>query len=283
MVCPTSKASFSFQDCQECRRTDGTTFWFTPLVSDAAAKHLMETLPNPRFDDPDPQATLLKKARQRLVTKIKADGVGGTSAVIKIFPLRNPISRLRHRKYAYTEFINYSKAQARGIPTPKVYAFLENRKFGIVNGSGVLIEFLEGYKNILEMSQDPDIDYQQAASAAIPAICAMYETGAFNADGRDENIYIANNGTSPEQFSIIDWQYAGFSVPRSDWLLEHLVAYFIRKSPEQDQGGLRNVWTEKVRQAANYPASADEFQSRIDRLLKHPPSTKQRIAITPLE
>jgi len=201
MVCPTSKASLSFQDCQECRRTDGTTFWFTPLVSDAAAKHLMETLPNPRFDDPDPQATLLKKARQRLVTKIKADGLDGTSAVIKIFPLRNPISRLKHRKYAYTEFINYSKAQARGIPTPKVYAFWENRKFGLVNGSGVLIEFLEGYKNILEMSQETNIDYQQAALVAIPAICAMYETGAFNADGRDENIYIANNGASPNSLA----------------------------------------------------------------------------------
>ena len=65
MVCPTSKASLSFQDCQECRRTDGPTFWFTPLVSDAAATHLMEPLPHPRVDARQPAGDGGRTERRR--------------------------------------------------------------------------------------------------------------------------------------------------------------------------------------------------------------------------
>ena len=146
-----------------------------------------------------------------------------------MFPLKNPISWLKYRKYAHREFINYHHARARKVAVPKIYAYVQKRTCGFVTGSGIIVECLNKYRDLMDIATHSPQGYSSAAKMGIPALVALYNAGAMHIDARDENIFIADTA-NPQDFSIIDWQYARFHKPRSEWMLEHLAAYYIRNA-----------------------------------------------------
>ena len=216
-------------------------------------------------------ATVLKTARQRLVIRVP---FSQGSRIVKLFPLQNPISMLKHCKYAWQEFANYRKALARGIPVPVCYAFLRQRKFGFVTLSGIVIEDLGHAPDALKMAANGG--YGTAAQACIPALCALYAAGANHVDARDENLIFTPNG-----FRVIDWQYANFVTPRATWLLEHLAAYFIRMAPEKERAALQSGWLAELHGAAKHPDGLELFHCRVAALLAARPSTVARLALKP--
>lgn len=218
-----------------------------------------------------PGATVLKAARQRLVMRVPFPQ---GSRIVKLFPLRNPISMLKHRKYAWREFVNYGKARARGIPVPHCDAFLRQRRFGFVTLSGIVIEDLGQAPDALQMSAD--VGYGAAARACIPAFCALYTAGVNHVDARDENLIF-----TPRGFRVIDWQYASFVAPRAAWLLEYLAAYFIRMAPESERAALQGAWLAELHSAAGHPESLALFRRRVAALLAARPSTVARLALKP--
>ena len=85
-------------------------------------------------------------------------------------------------------------------------------------------------------------------------------------DARDENIFIKQNEESND-FKIIDWQYASFINPRSDWMLEHLAAFFIRNAPENEKEKLLTSWIYELYEKANHEMNFEDFLLRVKALL----------------
>ena len=196
---------------------------------------------------------ILKKARQRLVVRIF---VNGSSMILKLFPLDKITSRLRHRKFARREFLNYRKANEVNIPTPKCYALIEQREFGMVRCSGVLLADISNSTDALLLSKS--IPYELAAEQCLPALSLLYEKGVNHIDAREENILFSEGG-----WVIIDWQYAIFVNPRADWLLEHLAAYFIKKAPMSAQKKLEGQWLKKLHECADHHHDFELFHARV--------------------
>ena len=245
----------------------GIRVWPTDAASPADRELLLKSLPDPSQTDIPPDADLLKSARQRHVLKINGLLDNGDPVVAKLFPLKNPISRLKHKKYARREFGNYQQAQQLGIRTPQCFAFFEKRSAGFVSGSGLLIEFMTGYQDIT----------QAETNDAIPALVSLYNAGTLHADARDENIFV-KTGTGGKDHAIIDWQYAKFHAPRAEGLLEQLAAYFIHMAPGDEP--LMEDWLERLHKAARHPTELLNFRQDVQRVLHARPSVRQRLNLS---
>ena len=203
---------------------------------------------------------ILKKARQRLVVRIEAED---SPIIFKLFPLQKITSRLRHKKFARREFLNYLKASELEILTPACFGLIEQRKFGLVYRSGIILNDISNASNALNMSQSTP--YELAAEKCLPALSLLYNKGAHHLDAREENILL----TEKEWF-IIDWQYAKFVSPREEWLLEHLAAFFIKKAPNPEQESLTGNWLKKLHASSDHHLDFELFHSRVLLLLlKH--------------
>lgn len=122
--------------------------------------------------------------------------------------------------------------------------------------------------------------YSSAAKMGIPALVALYNAGAMHVDARDENIFIADSG-NPQDFSIIDWQYARFHKPRSEWMLEHLAAYYIRNAPDAERSALCSEWLLELHQTAQHDLAFEEFSHRVEALLDARQSVRARLTLRP--
>jgi len=253
---------------------------FTDALGYDTQQAIEKILPDPASQTAPHAAKVLKQARQRLVLKIKAEGLPSGKAVAKLFPLRNPISRLRYKKYALKEFTNYQEATARKICVPKVYAYLEKRHFGFVAGSGLIIEWLEGQRDLLDIASNSEQGYAQAAQLGIPALVAMYDAGAMHIDARDENIFLPAQDPN-SGYCVIDWQYASFHKPRSEWMLEHLAAHYIRKAPKDQCAALLDGWLVKLHKQARHHINFKSFSDRVAALLTARQSVRARLQLRP--
>ncbi|WP_217639324.1 lipopolysaccharide kinase InaA family protein [Salinihabitans flavidus] len=242
---------------------------------------LSEAVPDPSWTQAPENAEILKTARQRLVLRIFF-GDAHPSLVAKMFPLRNISSMLRYKKYAYQEFCNGQEARARGIRVPRPYCYFHRRLFGLVTGSGLVTEDLAGHRDILQLSRTRPGGYLEASLLAIPALLSLYHAGVHHVDARDENILIAPNYDDGTKFSIIDWQYAAFFEPRSDWLLEHLCAHYIRKAPLGEREALLNDWVKRLHGQADMDTPLDIVKQRVERLLNARPSVRARLHLKPV-
>ena len=260
--------------CVKISAPNGLSIWLTPEISKRDFESIFPTFPDPSSQLLPEGAMLLKKARQRLVYLAEAMGLPGNKVVIKLFPLRNPFSRLKYRKYALREFINYHHATKRKIPVPKIYAYLEKRSFGFVTGSGIIVESLNQKQDILTIAKIRD-DYFSAAKLGIPALVMLYNSGAMHIDARDENIFVANDELG-EKFSVIDWQYAFFHSPRERWMLEHLAAFFIRNAPADNRPELLEDWLYELHNQADYSLEFSIFLERVKKLLSARQSVRAR-------
>jgi RIO-like serine/threonine protein kinase len=197
-----------------------------------------------------------------------------------MFPLRKVSAMLRYRKYAYREFLNGERARRRGIAAPIPYGYFHARWLGLVQGSGLITNDLTGYKDISQLSEEKG-DFLAAATLAIPAIVAQYNAGIYHGDFRDANLMIAPGSTDGSDYSLIDWQYASYVKPRQEWLLEHLCAFFITKSPRKHQETLLREGLARVHTAAQPDIPLIVLQQRVERLMRKKMSTRRRLQLTP--
>ncbi len=252
---------------------------FAPHLPKSIQSAVLASLPDPAHPIIRDDAEVLKCARQRLVLRLPVADLPGGSCIAKLFPLRNPISRLKHRKYALCEYQNYLAAHTLRMDAPMVWAFFQHRRFGFVAGSGLLVEDLRHYHDVVALAAESG-DYPASALAAIPALKKLYSLGINHVDARDENILIALGSEDGCDFRVIDWQYAAFCEPRADWLLEHLAAYFIRMAPSCERKRLLCEWLAALHLAAAPPIlSLTALTNRVVRLLTTRPSTRARLAL----
>ena len=243
-------------------------------------KAALKALPDPSNHEPPEGAEILKSARQRLVLRLGVPPILNGSCVAKLFPLKNPMSRLRHRKYARREYLNLLTARAFGMPVPRPLAFFQRRRFGLVAGSGLLLEDLRHHRSIANLADEIG-SYSTAARYALPALIRLYCLGINHVDARDENILIARDTTDGQDFVVIDWQYANFPAARAPWLLEHLAAYFIRMAPEDAQKKLMQDWLTELHAKAEATSPITGFIDRVTGLIASRPSTKARLRLAP--
>lgn len=269
-----------FREDQKISGKDGVFFWATDEISIDDIVAIFPVLPDPSSESIPRGAKLLKRARQRLVYQTAASGLPGNKAVVKMFPLKNPISRLKHRKYARREFINYQKARDKNVPVPRVYGYIEKRHFGFVTGSGIIIEWLEGQRDLLDIASNSPEGYACAAKLGIPALVGLYNAGAMHIDARDENIFLSSQDSSAE-VCLIDWQYAGFHPSRSEWMLEHLAAYYIRNAPSVERGALCSDWLAELHKQAEHEIEFKIFSKRVEVLLSARQSVRARLKLRP--
>lgn len=245
----------------------------TPEIID----FLTKSLADPSLKQAPENAEILKFARQRLVYRLSCSDICH-SLICKTFPLSNLSSILRYKKYALAEFRNAEKARLLGIPVPRPYCYYERRQLGLVIGTGLVYEDVGDFRDVLSWARVLPGGYLEASSFAIPALVALYNSGVNHVDARDENILL--KGSSADlSFRVIDWQYASFTAPRAEWLLEHLCAYFIRKAPVTLQDKLVENWSCKVARAADFPLPDDQLIARVRHLLVLRPSTRKRLRL----
>jgi thiamine kinase-like enzyme len=108
----------------------------------------------------------------------------------------------------------------------------------------------------------------------------MYDAGAMHIDARDENIFL------PEQdptsgYCVIDWQYASFHDPRSEWMLEHLAAYYIRNAPTDQRTALCDAWLLELHRQAHHSVDFESFSARVLALLGARQSVRARLQLRP--
>jgi hypothetical protein len=267
--------------CLKITAQNGLSIWLTEEISKEEFNNIFLTLPDPSSDALPERALLLKQARQRLVYLTNAEGLPENKVVIKLFPLRNPISRLKYKKYALREFINYHRAIERKVPVPKIYAYIEKRRFGFVTGSGIIVECLNQQKDLLDISR-ASRDYCSAAKLGIPALVMLYNSGAMHIDARDENIFVADDGIG-NNFNVIDWQYAEFHRPRENWMLEHLAAFFIRNAPSDERSKLLKDWLNDLYKRAECQIEFSVFSQRVNKLLNCRQSVRARQKLRPID
>lgn len=269
-----------FREDQKISGDNGVSIWVTDEISTEDIVAMLPVLPDPSSEILPRGAKLLKQARQRLVFQTEATGLPGNKAVLKMFPLKNPISRLKYRKYARREFINYQKALDKNLRLPKVYAYVEKRNFGFVTGSGIIIESLEGQRDLLDIASNSPEGYASAAKLGIPALVALFNAGAMHIDARDENIFLSGQDDTADA-CLIDWQYAGFHYSRSEWMLEHLAAYYIRNAPFAERIALCGDWLTELYKQAKHEIEFNIFFSRVNALLSTRQSVRARLNLRP--
>lgn len=254
---------------------DGTIFyWRSEMHHDADLLRSQQDFAKPAVDDTQ---SLLKQARQRFI--YRQPTAQGNAVVFKLFPLRNVSSRLRHRKYAFREFVNTLHAEKVGVAVPKPLAFLEKRTFNLVSCSGLVLESLDGYSDLLSLYQAELLDYKSVSEHATEVILKMYALGVNHIDLRDENMML---NTETGDLRVIDWQYAAFLPSRAPWLLEYLSAYFIHLAPEIERDGLRESWLPALHARSGCTVSYPAFQRSVDALDQNRPRVRQRLALGPV-
>jgi len=254
---------------------DGTVFyWQSEMHHDADLLKSQQNFAKPAIVDAQ---KLLKQARQRFI--YRQPTTQGRAVVFKLFPLRNVSSRLRHRKYAYREFVNTLHAEDVGVAVPSPLAFLEKRAFSLVNCSGLVLECLDGYSDLLSLYQAGLLDYKSVSEHAAGVILKLYALGVNHIDLRDENMML---NTETGDLRVIDWQYATFLPSRAPWLLEYLSAYFIHLAPENERDDLRSNWLPALHDRSGCAESFPTFQSRLAALDQNHPRVRQRLALRPV-
>lgn len=253
---------------------DGTrVFWADPSFANLDLLSAQSNFAAPVLT---PGQVLLKQARQRFVFRHWA---GGMSYVFKLFPLSFIGSRLRHPKYAYREFSNMQTVAKLGVPTPTAIAFLEKRKRGLVSCSVIIQQDLNGYTDLLALAQSDNTNYASVMDCASDVLCMMFDKGVNHVDLRDENIMI---DTETGDWRVIDWQYASITTPRAEWLLEYLVAYYIRLSPTAWRPRLMSEWVSEIYARSEHATPFKVFEARVAALVAQKSKVKSRLTLRPV-
>lgn len=184
----------------------GARWWIEESsITTDAVKNITQTILSPESISQDNR---LKKGNRRLVFKAYENAT--QPFVVKAFPLKNPKHRFLHKKYAHEEAKNLLLAASRGVPVPKVYAYGEYRKWGLVKWSAVVMEFAPG-KTLDEylMNTDSEASRFSLLEETYGLIKQLYLAGCFHMDFRVDSIHY--NDSERQEQKLIDFQYAHFS------------------------------------------------------------------------
>lgn len=255
---------------------------FHKNVPKQLAKLINDNLPDPSSFEKREGIEVLKLGRQRFVYRTFLNDKIYSSMIVKLFPLRNPASFIKYKKYAPQEYANSSTAVSMGIATPKPLCLVIYRKLGFVIGTGIIIEDLYGYKNIKEIGANNLENYLGACLQSIPLFSELYNKGANHTDIRDENIMINSNKSPNMACKVIDWQYANFVKPKANWLLEHLCSNFIRNAPSDFKEALESRWLAAIHEKSQSEINRDLFINRVKILVKKKTSTRSKLSLSPV-
>ena len=171
-------------------------------VADAAAEKIFRPEKIPAND-------LLKQARRRLVFRLQADHPQAAQVLVKAFPLDSLKHRLEHKKYAFSEAANLLHAARLNLPVPKVFAFGDARKFGLVRWTAACEEFINGKPMSYQFaaSRDPQL-HRRLLERTLPLFKKIYEAACNHIDFGPHAILIPEKSGEPDR--IIDFQYCRF-------------------------------------------------------------------------
>ncbi len=122
--------------------------------------------------------------------------------LVKHFRLPRLKDKLRIGRFAQGEFMAHARAQARGLPLPKLLALYERRRCGIGVSCGLVYEFLEGFRDIT----------QQETAFAAEMLAALYRGGVNHADFIRTNV-MHNDATGETR--LIDMENSTLLPPDS--------------------------------------------------------------------
>jgi hypothetical protein len=220
---------------------------------------------------PSPNA-ILKQARRRLVLRVT--GSRGLTVVLKAFPL-DVLARPGYRKYALQELANYSAARQRNVPTPEPLAYIEQRRFGLVSLTGLVLEDLCGWRSFMELAA---VDRASLRPLVTDLFRRLFESGANHIDTNPDNLLF-----SPDKSSVrlIDWQYASFPAPRRVEQLVLQVGRFLTYSDIWSHQAEREAWLDAFYSTCQPDVTANHFWRMVAAAaeVKQPYRSRLKLAI----
>jgi len=173
-------------------RRENFDFWFTPGCPVIPAA--MEATLAGKAD----AQNLLKRDKKRLL--FIGNGQNQTRFVVKINLLPRCKDRFRARHFAPQECQCHMQIAKSGIPVPALWGYFRQTRLGITLCNGLILEFLEGARNL-------GIGDSQAA---IPLLVALHEKGINHPDFMRNNIMLSPNDKGP---ILIDLELCSFVAP----------------------------------------------------------------------
>jgi tRNA A-37 threonylcarbamoyl transferase component Bud32 len=139
------------------------------------------------------------------------------------------------------------------IPTPQPSIFLEERLWGLLHRSYILIPNLEGGKSLLEFWPLLDREEQKESLFQLAEIIGkMHRTGILHGDLNWRNILLCRDGPNL-RFFLVDLDGYSLSNKFSGKLADKDIAHFLRDIDRAKVGeGLRNLFLKVWRETAGF-------------------------------
>lgn len=244
---------------QYAGKHNGIDFWFSPecpVVDEAMAQVSSAQAP---------AAAILKNDGKRLLFVAGKQEV--KRFVVKINLLPRWKDRLRAKQFAPEECQCHHRIAQLGIPVPALWGFFAEKRCGITRRNGLVIAFLEHYRNL-------GIDEN---NRAVPLLLALYEKGISHPDFMRNNIMV-NDDT--QEHVLIDLERSSFHSPRDLRIpvmnLARYIEYNERPLLHPDNQAMINLAYEGL---ANPPCSRDAFAELLAMLNSSHLSTRERVGL----
>lgn len=160
------------------------------------------------IEDPDQLASshFFKREKRRLIFR---STISAGEVAVKALPLNHLKARLRYRRYAYAEAAHLLEAARRGLPVPKVLAYGENRKWGMVTWNAVVMAFLphEPMRDRLLAGASAE-EIQHLLDRAGQLLAKLYRCGCNHIDFGPHAVML--HPEDPDQDHTLDLQYCRF-------------------------------------------------------------------------
>jgi len=181
--------------------------------------------------------------------------------IVKAFPLSALKFKLKYKKYALSEMCNNLQAEKTGLRVPACYLYFEERPWGLVNRCGVVMEKLQGYRDLADWAGEEKSHLYHA----IDAIIDLYKRGVNHIDPSPFNIF-----WNPAECctAIIDWQYCGFTELGDDRQLLLHAAHFVRVA--KHDAGLEDsqAWLAKLHEQSKTGMDWAIFEKDVAKIIQ---------------
>ena len=156
-----------------------------------------------------------KRERMRLIFRYGADS---GEVAVKSMPLVSVRARLRYKRYAYAEAVHLLRAAELGLPVPKVLAYGESRRLGLVRWNAVVMEFLPHVPLRERLAVKLSEGEQWALLVrAMNLLRQLYECGCNHVDFGPHCVMLDPAGEGDDR--LLDFQFCRFNAePRAETL-----------------------------------------------------------------
>jgi hypothetical protein len=202
---------------------------------------------------------VLKHSDRRLVFRT---GQGDGRAVAKVFQLPRLEDRLRYERFGLDEAANLQRAEALGIPVPRVYGYGHRRTRYLVSVSAVLMEDLADYRpagQLLSAKAGSDAEVAEVLSHTIPVFVELYAKGCNHIDVNIDAVMLPVKDRSLPP-CILDLQHAVFLELPSAEVLMAQAGRFASRHDQFKQAFLE--WLEQLLDAVAISGSMERARLR---------------------